>query len=145
MESGESFSDVEAIGLFGSVARGEFSPRSDIDIFIVIPDGILERESWLKWNRKMREILKTLHRDITVLIYSRKSLKEISSWYVLRLASEGQLVYDRNGEIKKIFEKMIQRAKDSGLVEEEIHGHKYWIKRDLRIGQTFEMKMSDEQ
>jgi predicted nucleotidyltransferase len=143
LESVELFKEVEAIGFCGSLARGDSSLKSDIDIFIVIPEGLSEREAWFTWNRKLRELLKDFERDITVLIYSLKSLKEISSWYVLRLASEGKLIFDRDGKVGRLFEKIIQTAKNAGLVEEEIHGHKYWIKKDLKIGETFEIKVSE--
>jgi predicted nucleotidyltransferase len=143
LESGESLEGIEAIGLCGSIARGDFSQKSDIDIFIVIANGLSEREVWLAWNKKLRELLKVFGRDITILIYSLKSLKEISSWYVLRLASEGKLIYDRSRKIEQLFKKIIMIAKDSGLVEEEIHGHKYWIKKDLKIGETFEIRVSE--
>lgn len=143
LESSEPFNEAEAIGLCGSIGRGDFSEKSDIDVFIVIPDGFSEREAWLTWNKKLREILKVLDRDITVLIYSLKSLKEISSWYVLRLASEGILIYDQNGKVEALFKKIIQAAKEAGLVEEEIHGHKYWVKKDLQIGETFEIRVSE--
>jgi predicted nucleotidyltransferase len=141
--SKEPLTEVVAIGLCGSLARGDFSPKSDIDIFIVIPDGLSEREAWLTWNKKLRELLRDFERDITVLIYSLESLKEISSWYVLRLASEGKLIYDRDGRVKKLFEKIIETAKKAGLIEEEIHGHKYWIKKDLKIGEALEIKVSE--
>jgi predicted nucleotidyltransferase len=141
IESGETFGEVVAIGFCGSLARGDFSAKSDIDIFIVIPDGLSEREAWLTWNKKLREMLKDFNRDLTVLIYSPKSLKEISSWYVLRLASEGKLIYDQDGKIEALFKKIIQTARDAGLTEEEIHGHRYWIKKDLRIGETFEIRV----
>ena len=39
-ESEESFEEIEGIGLRGSLARGDFSLKSDIDFFIVIPDGL---------------------------------------------------------------------------------------------------------
>jgi len=76
---GESLNEIEAIGLCGSIVRGDFSPKSDIDLFIVIPDHLSERETWLTWNKRLRDILKVFERDITVLVYSLKSLKEISS------------------------------------------------------------------
>jgi len=135
--------EIEAIGLCGSLARGGFSSKSDIDIFIVIPDGLSEREAWLTWNKRLRVLLKGFERDITVLIYSLRSLKEISSWYVLRLASEGKLIYDRDGKIEALFKKIIQTAKNAGLTEEELHGHKYWIKKDLQIGETFEIRITE--
>jgi len=143
LESGESFSGIEGVGLCGSIARGDFSPKSDIDIFIIIANGLSEREVWLTWNKKLRGLLKVFGRDITILVYSLQSLTEISSWYVLRLASEGKLIYDRDGKIEKLFKKIILTAKDAGLVEEEIHGHKYWIKKDLRIGETFEIRVNE--
>ncbi|NWF93007.1 MAG: nucleotidyltransferase domain-containing protein [Syntrophaceae bacterium] len=143
LDSKLSFRDIEAIGVCGSLARGDFSSKSDIDIFIVIPDSFSEREVWLQWNRILREELKVFQRDITVLVYSLRSLKEVSSWYVLRLASEGKLIYDRNGKVEELFEKIVQTAKNSGLVEEEIHGHRYWVKKDIRIGETFEVSVSE--
>jgi len=111
LASGESFREIEGIGLCGSLARGDFSPKSDIDIFIVIPEGLSEREVWLVWNKKLREHLKAFERDITVLVYSLKSLREISSWYVLRLASEGQLIYDPKGTVETLFQKIISGRK----------------------------------
>lgn len=143
LESGESFREIEGIGLCGSLARGDFSPKSDIDIFIVIPDGLSEREVWLVWNKKLRGYLKAFGRDITVLVHSLKSLREISSWYVLRLASEGQLIYDPKGEVETLFKKIIKAAKNAGLAEDEIHGHKYWVKKDLKIGEAFEIRVSE--
>jgi predicted nucleotidyltransferase len=143
LESGESFREIEGIGLCGSLARGDFSPKSDIDIFIVIPDGLSEREVWLVWNKKLRGYLKAFARDITVLVYSLKSLREISSWYVLRLASEGQLIYDPNGKVETLFKKIIKAAENAGLTEEEIHGHKYWVKKDLKIGEAFLIRVNE--
>lgn len=137
----EALKEVEGLGVFGSLARGDFSPKSDIDIFIVIPDGSSEREAWITWNKKLRELLKGFRRDITVLIYSMKSLREISSWYVLRLASEGKMIYDPGGKIESLFKKIIQTAQKAGLVEEEIHGRKYWTKKELKIGESFEIKV----
>lgn len=143
LDSKELFNEVEGIGLCGSMARGDFTSKSDIDIFIVIPDDFSEREVWITWNKKLRDLLEIYRRDITVLVYSLKSLKEISSWYVLRLASEGKLVYDREGKIEGLFRKIIQAAKEEGLIEEEIHGHHYWTKKDLRIGETFEIRVRE--
>jgi len=141
LESKESFKDIEAIGLFGSLVRGSFSIKSDIDVFIVISNNLSERESWVNWNKKLRNILKDFQRDITVLIYSIKSIKEISSWYVLRLASEGQLIYDPKGKIDRLFKDIIEAAKKSGLIEAEVQGYRYWMIKDLKIGETFEIKI----
>ncbi|WP_243317553.1 nucleotidyltransferase domain-containing protein [Geothrix paludis] len=32
--------------LFGSAARGEMGPHSDIDLLVVVPDGVSQKEAW---------------------------------------------------------------------------------------------------
>jgi uncharacterized protein len=32
--------------LFGSAARGEMHENSDLDVLVVVPDGLSEREAW---------------------------------------------------------------------------------------------------
>ena len=46
------------------------------------------------WDRRS-DVLQDFGRDVTVLVYTVEGLKRIITWYVLRLASEGVLVYDR--------------------------------------------------
>lgn len=136
----EGIEETEAVGIFGSLVRGDFGPRSDIDVFVVLkskPSGLKADDLW--WKR-VYEVLKEFGRDITVLVYSLKGLKEVFSWYILRLASEGVIIYDRGG-VEEIFQRIITVAKEAGLVEDEIHGHRFWIKKDLRLGQTFEVRV----
>lgn len=66
INSKESLGEIERVGLCGSMVRGDFSLKSDIDIFIVNPDAVSEREAWLTWNKKLREMLKVFKRGITV-------------------------------------------------------------------------------
>ena len=58
----------EAIGLFGSFAKAENDPRSDIDIFVVSP---LDKRVDLK------EFEKILGLPIQLFVFSRKQIAEM--------------------------------------------------------------------
>jgi uncharacterized protein len=40
--------------LFGSAARGEMGPHSDIDLLVVVPDGVSQKEAWNRAYRGLR-------------------------------------------------------------------------------------------
>ncbi|RKZ21722.1 hypothetical protein DRQ18_03995 [bacterium] len=134
--------EAEAVGIMGSIARGDFNEKSDIDIFVIVkemkPGSNTER---LWWNR-INRVLKEFKRDITVIVYTVKALKKISNWYVLRLASEGILIYDK-GNIKELFAKIIRTAKEAGLVERKIGTHKVWSAPDLEPGERLILEVKD--
>jgi predicted nucleotidyltransferase len=137
----DGLEQAEAIGICGSLARGkDFGPRSDIDVFVVVKEGDLEPETHRMWWDRIRKALDGLNRDVTVLVYTRKALEEICNWYVLRLASEGIVLFDKSG-VKEFFERIVQAARDAGLVEEEIEGDKVWTSR-IKYRETLEVKLT---
>lgn len=135
----EKSENVCGIGIFGSLARGDFNKYSDIDVFVIVKEKKGYQTS-LDWYRKINNLLKDFKRDVTVLVYPMRALKLISSWYVLRLAREGILLYD-NANIKEIFRDIIKEAKRHRLIEEKIGRHKVWVAKNLRLGETLELKL----
>jgi len=107
------------------MARGDFGEYSDIDIFVVVSEKKPGCDMDRIWWKRMKDALKEFRRDVTVITYSVQGIKSISNWYVLRLASEGVLVYDKGG-IKELFDKIIEVARNTGLVEKSIGNHKVW-------------------
>jgi predicted nucleotidyltransferase len=137
---GDGLEQAEAIGICGSLARGkDFGPRSDIDVFVVVKEADLGPETHRMWWGRIREALDGLNRDITVLVYTKKALREICNWYVLRLASEGIVLFDKGG-IEEFFRRIVQTARDAGLVEEEIEGDRVWTSK-IRYGEPLEVKL----
>jgi predicted nucleotidyltransferase len=131
---------AEAIGICGSLARGkDFGPRSDIDVFVVVKEDDLEPEAHRMWWDRIRKALDGLNRDVTVLVYTRKALEEVCNWYVLRLASEGIVLFDKGG-IKELFGRIVQAARGAGLLEEEIEGDMVWTSR-IKHGETLEVML----
>jgi len=106
--------EILALGLFGSLARGDFDERSDIDIFV-----ITEKEIPLKEQDELyyafSELIPRFRRDITVLVYDIDGLKRIPTWQTLNLVKDACFVYDRV-EIEKIFKKILQKAEEHGIV-----------------------------
>jgi len=79
--------DVLAAGLFGSMARGDFNERSDIDVFVVTEKelGIKEQDQFYY---AFSELIQRFGRDVTVLIYDVRSLKRVPSWQTLKMVKD---------------------------------------------------------
>lgn len=138
---GDELQEAEAVGIFGSLVRGDFSPTSDIDIFVVVKEderGCLEVDDL--WWRRIRDALSKFQRDVTVLVYSTEGLRKISNWYVLRLASDGILVFDQ-GNIRELFDKILKVAKKAGLRQVKRGKHWVWSAPDLKLGEVLELEV----
>ena len=105
---------ILAVGLFGSLTRGGFDERSDIDIFVITEKEIPLREQDELYYA-FSELIPKFGRDITVLVYDINGLKRIPTWQTLNLVKHGCFVYDR-AEIEKIFEMVLQEAEEHGIV-----------------------------
>lgn len=136
----EELKEAEGIGLCGSLVRGDFTDRSDIDIFVIVKEKEPGVDVEGLWYRRMSKVLERIDRDITVLVYSMKGLKEICNWYVLRLASEGILIFD-SGKIAELFGRIKTSAKEAGLIEESDGKHRFWRFKKIKLGQVREVKL----
>ena len=109
--------EILAVGLFGSLTRGNFDERSDIDIFV-----ITEKELSLKEQDELyytfSELISKFGRDITVLVYDINGLKEIPTWQTLNLVRDAYFIEDR-AEIEKIFKQILQEAERHGIVYDD--------------------------
>lgn len=136
--------DALAIGICGSLARGDYHERSDIDVFVILPDEGDSEERTLKWIYKIRNALSKFKKDVTVFVYTLNSLKKICNWYVLRLADEGKIIYDK-GEIKKLFQKIIETAYRAGMKKVKRGKSCVWtIGKTPEIDKPFVIEVKDE-
>jgi len=105
--------EILAVGLFGSLARGDYDERSDIDIFV-----ITEKEFTIKGQDELyyifSELIAKFGRDVTVLVYDIKGLKKIPSWQTLNLVKDAHFVYDPAG-VEEIFKGILQKAEEHGI------------------------------
>lgn len=81
------------IVLFGSTARGEAGPESDIDLLVVM-DGFESR--FAEMNRASR-LLAPLRTPVDVLVYSQEEVEQwagVVNHIINEAMSEGRVVYD---------------------------------------------------
>jgi len=139
---GDVLQEAEAIGLFGSLVReGAFSERSDIDVFVVVRQKAPGGQTDQLWWRRVKRVLEPFERDVTVLVYTVSGLEKICNWYVLRLASEGVLVYDK-GDIAELFRRIIATAEEAGFYRKPIGDTWVWAASRAALGKVIEVKAS---
>ena len=80
--------DIEYLGVFGSFARGEAKPRSDIDLLV----RFATRKSLLDLVRLEREFSKALGRRVDLLTEAA-----ISPYLVDRVKAQLKVVYEKPG------------------------------------------------
>jgi len=118
------------VGLFGSLTRGDFDERSDIDIFIITEEELpLREQDGLYYT--FSELIPEFKRDISVLVYDINGLKKIPTWQTLNLIKDAYFVYDR-AEIEEIFKKILQEAQKHGIVYDE-HEKVFRVRKPERV------------
>jgi predicted nucleotidyltransferase len=72
-----SFNGLEilGLGLLGSIARGDYSYKSDIDIFVIINDKDWRYGLEDEIRKRLYEYLSEFKRDITLFLYTLSDLK----------------------------------------------------------------------
>lgn len=138
---GPLLEETEAVGIFGSLARGDFGKKSDIDVFIVLSGNGGGIENDKLWSKRIRGALKKYSRDKTILVYGMTHLRAICNWYVFSLASEGVIVYDK-GRVAPLFSQIVAKAKEVGLVRKRYGRHPVWaMGRRLKWGEVIEVSL----
>jgi predicted nucleotidyltransferase len=106
--------EILAAGLFGSVVRGDFDDKSDIDIFVITGKELsLREQDELYYD--LSEAVNKFGRDVTVLTYDLDGLKKVPTWQTLNLLKDGCFVYDK-AEIEKVFKKILEEAEKQGII-----------------------------
>lgn len=139
---GNEIEEAEAIGICGSFTRKDFNERSDLDVFVILKDGKYDNNIEMFWWKRIKKALKIFRRDVTVFVYTIKDLKKIINWYVLRIASDGILIYDK-GNVKELFKKIIRAARDAGLVEKVRGNYKVWSAPKIKIGENLVVELKE--
>ena len=144
--------EIIAVVLYGSVARGQAKPFSDLDLILVIEDPpspyekstkrfILKVEDRLKDGEEFRSLVKSgFYPDLRPIILSR-SEASTNRYIFLDLIEDAIILFDRNNFFKKRLEALKRLLKELGSEKEKFEdGGWYWIlKPDLKFGEVFEL------
>jgi predicted nucleotidyltransferase len=114
----EHFPGVQGVCLFGSVARGEAGPDSDVDLFVIGDDPHLT-PSLIR--RRLR--LQKSEPRVSIVYHTPETLDryiETGSRFLVHLQLEGQVLYDANGRLRELQRRPLLRTPIRAEVEGQL-------------------------
>ncbi len=140
--------NLVSLALFGSVARGEAGPESDIDLFLVcrtLPRGMPKRHRFLEPIRaRLQEELEELWRegvyaDFTELPYTQEEARHFH-WVYLDMLEDAVILVDRGDFLKGVLEDLRRKLEKLGARRHTLGRVRYWVlKENLRPGEEIQL------
>lgn len=138
-----------AVVLYGSVARGEETPESDVDLLIVaegLPRSVRARNRLLVDFEEMflPALLAPWHRqglsiDVSTKIKTPDEARRLTLFY-LDLTEEAIILHQRGRFFQDILDRLRQRLEELGAQRRVQGGVRYWkLKPDYRWGDVIEL------
>lgn len=119
--------DVKGIVLFGSVARGQDTRSSDVDLLIVLTETRqISRELYRQWDDEVLPILGDRHSP--QFCHSAK-LEALSSLW-LEVALDGKVLYDESRHLESELQFIRHKIAAGDYARKISYGHPYWVKRE---------------
>ena len=127
--------DLVSVVLFGSVARGEATPTSDIDILLVVrglpAKGAFKRRAVIEPVReRITEDLESLWQkgvyvDFVEVLYTPEEAQVVRPIY-LDMTEEAVLLYDKEGFFEGILKRLRERLREIGAQRKTLGKIRYW-------------------
>lgn len=137
-----------SIVLFGSVARRQCRPTSDIDLIVVLRDApgtALARRAILEPVRtSLDPLLESLWReglftDFTEIIFTASEVKKTHRLF-LEVIEDGVILHDSNGFFAGVLERLKDGLLRLGAQRKTIGNLRYWdLKPDFKPGDVVEI------
>lgn len=137
-----------SVVLFGSVVRGETTPNSDIDLFVVVADLPLGRRARLECIRsadqrveaRLNELrLIGIYTEVCPILKTPEEAARIRPLY-LDFVEDAIILFDRDGFFAGVLRRLKRRLKELGSVRRRLGKIRYWeLKPDYRHGEIFHL------
>lgn len=141
---------LRSVCLFGSVARGETTPESDIDVLVVakgLPQDLGSRFRETNWiHMKLKEtesyrLLRALGRNclISDILLTPEEVEKHPP-ILLDMVDDGIILYDRDDFLKNVLRSLSERLKELGARKVKTEKGYYWIlKPDAKPSEVIEI------
>ncbi|MGB9760098.1 MAG: nucleotidyltransferase family protein [Thermoproteota archaeon] len=116
---------IAGIILFGSVARGEETEKSDIDL-LVLWEGLNPNDSYSYVYRNVSKYF--LHESVTILdmnYYDFLKVKDVTALYI-NIVWDGIVIYDKYGKLESFLEKVKNELIAKGIERKKVGKYYYW-------------------
>jgi len=137
--------NLTSVVLFGSVARGQAGPESDIDLLVIcreLPGGVFRRQEVLEPVREeLRDELDRLwqqgcYTDFAEVIKTEVEARRTHLLY-LDMTEEAKMLFDRGGFFAAILAGLRERLQELGARRKQLGQVRYWdLKPDFRPGEV---------
>ncbi|MDE2058519.1 MAG: nucleotidyltransferase domain-containing protein [candidate division NC10 bacterium] len=140
--------DVISVVLFGSVARGEANPYSDVDLFVVVRNLPRGRRARLervraadqRIEKRLKELRgKEIYSDVCPILQTPEEAVPLRPFY-LDFVEDAVILFDPDGFFASVLDRLKSRLKELRSVRRRMGKTRYWdLKPDLRPGEIFEL------
>jgi len=142
--------DLISFVIYGSVARGQAKPESDIDMLIVVknlPKNRLERTALFidLIERKVEPLLQELmdrgyYINLSPILKEPEEASKITPLY-LDMVEDAVIIYDKNNFITNVLLRLKKRLSELGAERVWMGRKWFWIlKKDYRFGEVIEIE-----
>jgi predicted nucleotidyltransferase len=139
---------IISIAVFGSIARSNGTPESDIDLIIVyngrrkdIEKKVVKVILKLRETREYKDLEKSgFYPEISPIFMSMQELEK-HPWILLDVVDHGIILQDSNNRLRNELKRMEERMTKFGSKKIKLSdGSWYWnLKPDLKVGEVFEL------
>jgi predicted nucleotidyltransferase len=137
--------NLTSVILYGSVARGQAKPGSDIDLLVIcreLPPGAFRRQEVLEPVReRLQSALDSLgeqgcYADFTEVIRTEAEAQRTHPLY-LDMTDEAVILYDRGGFFAQVLAQVRERLRVLGAQRKRLGRLRYWdLKPDFKPGEV---------
>lgn len=137
---------LRSVCLFGSIARGDFERGSDVDLLVVaegLPEDVGSRHSMfgdlrarIASTEAARGIRELGYSAATSEVYLTPEEAERHPPIMLDIVEDGIIVYDRDGFLRRVLERIGARLRELGARRIRTGKGWYWVlKPDAKLGE----------
>jgi len=115
--------DIDGLVLFGSLARGQETASSDVDLLIILNRSVaLDRDVYSRW-----QFDRFAGREIAPLFVHLPAEGERAGGLWLEVALDGIVLFDRDLRVTRFLSRVRNLVAGGQVRRMVTHGHPYWV------------------